>query len=178
MRQRLVPYTLLALVALFLVSGCAQQYVITTELTEPLGSPARLNVGPITDQLPATVESDAKPSAEDIQKFKSYLEDELTSLDSGMLATRAEDAEYEVTGGIMQYTKGSGFLRFLIGFGAGSAKVLTELKVVDIATDRVVFAGNFEGSVTSWAESGDQMFRKVAQNFAKELRKQNERESK
>ena len=90
---------------------------------------------------------------------------------------QAGDAAYEVTGAIMQYTKGSGFLRFMIGLGAGAAKVLTEMKVVEVATGEVVFAGNFEGVVSSWTEGGgDMMFRKVAQDFAKELTEQHARE--
>jgi hypothetical protein len=163
---------LLALVVALLASGCAKQYVITKDLAVPLESPARVRVGAIADELPATVDEEDKPSAEDIEKFRRYLTEELRSIKSDIQVIQAGDAAYEVTGGIMQYTQGSGFLRFLIGFGAGSAKVLTELKVVEVATGNVVFGGNFEGSVSSWAETGDEMFRKVARNFAKEIERQ------
>lgn len=177
MRKRLGFLALLTMVVVLLASGCAKQYVITYDLAEPLESPARVQVGKIGDQLPSNVDEEDKPSAEDIGKFQRYLAEELSRLKTDIQVIQAGDASYEVTGGIMEYTKGSGFLRFLIGFGAGSAKVLTELKVVEVATGDVVFAGNFEGSVTSWAEGGDEMFRKVARNFAKELEKQHKREA-
>lgn len=176
MRNRLGLLVLLAVAVVLFTCGCAKQYVITTDLGEPLESPARFRIGSVTDQLPSTVEAKDKPSAEDIEKFRGYLLEELgSSLKFGMETVTGGDAEYEVTGGIMQYTKGSGFLRFLIGFGAGSAKVLTQLKVVEVDTGDVVFAGNFEGDVTSWMEGGDLMFRRVAQNFAKELKRQHEK---
>lgn len=172
MRKRLGFITLLALVVVLGVSGCAKQFAITTDLAEPLESPARFLVGSVTDQLPSTVEAKDKPSAEDIGKFRRYLTEELDEFAPTILMVQAGDAAYEVTGAIMEYTKGSGFLRFMIGMGAGAAKVLTQLKVVEVATGDVIFAGNFEGAVSSWTEGGDMMFRKVARNFAKELNAQ------
>ena len=163
---------LLALVVVLGTSGCAKQFAITTNLVEPLQSPARFLVGAITDELPSTVEAKDKPSAEDIGKFRRYLIEELNDFAPSIQVVQAGDAAYEVTGGIMQYKKGSGFLRFMIGMGAGAAKVLTQLKVVEVATGDVVFAGNFEGTVSSWTEGGDMMFRKVARNFAGELNAQ------
>ena len=172
MRMRLGLFALFALVVVLGASGCAEQFIITTDLAEPLQSPARFRVGSITDELPATVESKNKPSVEDIGKFKKYLGEELSSLNPDIQVIQIGDAAYEVTGGIMQYKKGSGFLRFMIGMGAGSAKVLTQLKVVEVATGETLFAGNFEGSVTDWTETGDMMFRKIARDFAKELKAQ------
>lgn len=172
MRMRLGLLVLFALVVVLGASGCAEQFIITTDLAESLQSPARFLVGSITDELPSTVEAKNKPSVEDIGKFKRYLTEELDELAPAIQVVQAGDAAYEVTGAILQYKKGSGFVRFMIGMGAGAAKVLTQLKVVEVATGDVVFAGNFEGAVSSWTEGGDTMFRKVARNFAKELNAQ------
>ncbi len=79
---------------------------------------------------------------------------------------------YEITGSILGYKAGSGFLRFMIGFGAGSAKMLTHLELRDTTNDQTIFGGNFEGTVKSWAESGSEMFKRVARDFSKELEKQ------
>ena len=172
MRKRPGFVALIGLVVVLGISGCAEQFVITTDLAEPLQSPARFLVGSITDELPPTVEAKNKPSAEDMGKFRRYLTEELDKFAPTIQVAQAGNATYEITGGIMQYKKGSGFLRFMIGLGAGSAKVLTQLKVAEVATGEIIFAGNFEGAVTDWTETGDMMFRKIARNFAKELNAQ------
>ena len=86
------------------------------------------------------------------------------------------DAQYVIEGSILQFKKGSGLVRALIGFGIGSAKVTTELKLIRRAKspeeqDKVIFAGNFKQTVSDWLESGDKIFERVAKDFAKVLKK-------
>ena len=86
------------------------------------------------------------------------------------------DAEYIVEGSVLEFKKGSGLVRFLIGFGAGNAKVTTELRLIKRSQspeeqDEIIFAGNFKRSVSDWTESGDKTFENVAKDFAKALQK-------
>jgi len=76
-------------------------------------------------------------------------------------------------GTVLEYTKGSGVVRYLIGFGAGKAAVTMELKLVSVSTGQVLFSGNFRQQVGSWTESGDECWERIAKEFAKELEKQN-----
>lgn len=170
MRQRFIVAAL-ALLAL-LVSGCAKNYVITTNLEAPLARHSACSVGAIIDELPADTEASKKPSAEAIQKFKNRIQEQIYDQRVFDHTNGSDSAVYEVTGSILEYAKGSGALRFFIGFGAGSAKITTNLKMTNTRTGQTIFAGNFKGEVSNWGDSGDKMFEQVAKAFAKELRKQ------
>ena len=172
MRTRVTSLALVGLIAALLACGCAKNYVVTTDLAEPLQVPVQFRIGSVTDQLPSTEELKNKPSAEDIEKFKRYIVEELNKADLDFQAAQEGVATYEVTGGITQYKKGSGVVRFIGLFGAGNARAVVELKLVKIVDGAVVFGGNFEGVVSSWAEGGDQMFKRIAHDFAKEIQKQ------
>ncbi len=151
--------------------GCAKNYVITTPLAGLLSQPAQFEVGEIADQLPADLEADKRPTAEDMAKFRTYIAEEIGKREIGFTEEYGGGARYEVTGSLLEYKRGSGTLRFFIGFGAGSAKVTTQLKLVDKTSGETLFAGNFTGTVTGWADSGDKMFRQVAADFSNELAK-------
>jgi hypothetical protein len=168
MRDHRLLLTLVLAAALLGAGGCAKQYVVTTPLAATLAAPAQFAVGDISDQLPADLEAGKRPSAEDIQKFKRYIAEEIHERRVDLVQAEGDSARYEVTGSLLDYSRGSGALRFFVGFGAGKAKVLTQLRLVDRSSGATVFAGNFEGMVTDWSQSGDQMFRLVAKNFAKE----------
>jgi hypothetical protein len=88
-----------------------------------------------------------------------------------LLHDESDGCGYEVRGRILEYERGSGFLRFMIGFGAGSAKVVTELSLIDRHDGRIVFSGNFEGLVTNWKESGAEIYKSVATDFRKAIKK-------
>ena len=60
----------------------------------------------------------------------------------------------------------------MFGFGAGSAKITTALKLVDKKTGQKIFAGNFTGNVGSWMESGSRMYQIVANDFSQALKKE------
>jgi hypothetical protein len=160
------------LVALVLVLGCAK-YKITQGLSEPLGTAPVCQIGQITESLPADLEPENLPPMEDIDKFIVYLKEELDNKNIFQRVGQMEpNPTYEVTGNILSYNRGSGAVRFLIGFGLGSAKLTIEMKLRNTATGEVVFAGNFSQSVSSGYESGMVMYRRVAKDFAKELSKQ------
>jgi len=156
---------------LLIVCGCAT-YKITHELDRPIDKTAFCEVGEIADELPAGFDEEDKPTFEQIDEFKRHLRNALeekrifSSVDLGSLG-----GEYEVTGGIRDFKKGSGFVRFLGLFGAGNARVMVALRLEDRSTGETLFAGNFRKEVTSYLEKGDVMFERVAKDFAKALEK-------
>lgn len=153
--------------------GCSKPYIITEELAAPFNRAASCSIGDIIDALPFNFEAAKKPTAENIEKFKGYLGEALQSKKIfGEVNADLTTAEYEVTGSILDYEKGSGFLRFLFGAWAGGSKVTVSLQLLKKGTKNVVFGGNFTGMVSSWMESGDKMFEHVAKNFAGKLNKE------
>jgi hypothetical protein len=165
---------LLAIVVggLLIISGCAT-YKITHELDRPIEKTSLCQVGEIKDELPAGFKEEDKPTFEQIDEFRRHLRNALeekrifSSVDLGSLG-----GEYEVTGSIRDFKKGSGFVRFLGLFGAGNARIMAALRLEDRSTGETLFAGNFRKEVTSFAEKGDVMFERVAKDFAKALEKQ------
>jgi hypothetical protein len=169
------PATLLMIMVL--AAGCAKRYVVTHDLEVPLSTPPVCFVGEIRDELPEDLDPAKKPALENINQFKLYLVDALITkgVFEGAEMNDSLAANYEVTGAILHYKGGSGFLRFLFGAMAGSAEVTTTLELRDRQLNRLVFAGNFTGTVTDWAQKGDQMFKIVADDFANALKKRNKK---
>lgn len=169
-RPAIVLLTLL-LFGVLIVCGCAT-YKITHELDRPIDKTAFCEVGEIADELPAGFDEEDKPTFEQIDNFRRHLRNALeeerifSSVDLGSVG-----GDYEVTGGIRDFKKGSGFVRFLGLFGAGNARIMAALRLEDRETREVLFAGNFRKEVTSFAEKGDVMFERVAKDFAKALEK-------
>lgn len=155
---------------LVLTAGCAQ-YKITHELERYIPEEKTCKIGKIVDELPAGTDEVDRPSREDIGKFKNYLIDEFDKRDIMKLVSSLSDADYEVQGSVLEFKKGSGWLRFLVGFGAGNAKVLINLKLVDSNDESILFGGNFSGTVTGWGEKGEKVFQKVSKDFTKQLEK-------
>jgi hypothetical protein len=153
-------------------AGCApKSYVVTTPLSGVTERPTQVWIGDVQDNLPSDVEMDKKPTPEDIAKFQTYLREEIRARKRLQMDIAADSGAccYEVRAALLEYTKGSGALRFLIGFGAGKASMTTQLKLVDTRSGETVFAGNFIGKVTGSLESGSSMFRQVSRDFAKAL---------
>jgi hypothetical protein len=160
---------------LILVGGCAKPYKITTDLEAPINRGTSINIGPITDELPADFDESKKPTTENIEKFKGYLEKALAKQEIfGRVYFGEDNGDYQVSGKILDYKKGNGFLRFMFGMGIGAAKLTISLQIKDLQQDKVIFEGNFIGAVTSGLESGDKMFDNVAKNFAKTFKKRQE----
>ena len=172
MRTKAFALLTVILSGILLFSGCTH-YKITQRLEQPIKKPSNCSIGEIEDKLPTDFDEDDKPALEHIEKFRDYLKTELEKKDIFQTVQLMNlELEYEVVGGILDFKKGSGFVRFLIGFGAGSAKLTIELKLKDRNTGEILFAGNFKQEVSSYLESGDMIFKRIAQDFAKELEKQ------
>ncbi len=164
----------LALVAglIAIIAGCAP-YVITHDLEVMITNNQSCLIGQITDELPSDMAEKNKPTLENIEYLKMKLQKELDRIKvfSQVVADIGE-TNYEITGSILEYKKGNGFVRF-ISFGlAGGGKITIELKLINKDTDEVMFAGNYSRVVASYIESRNAMFSYVARDFANSLKKQ------
>ncbi|MBU8934374.1 MAG: DUF4410 domain-containing protein [candidate division Zixibacteria bacterium] len=166
--------SLLVLLGLLLVfMGCTKPYKITHDLEAPIRPPSACTIGEITDGLPFDTKDEDKPTIEHIDMFRGYLEEELSKKEIfGTVGDLSADAQYRVEGTILEFKKGSGFVRFMIGFGLGSAILTVELRLIETESGITLFAGNFKRKISDWGESGDKTFENVAKDFAKELKKQ------
>lgn len=162
----------LLLLMVLLMSGCVKRYVVTTHLKQPLEESSNTLIGAFSDDLPIDMKAEDKPSIEDVNKFKNYIIEEINDRGLLMADLDVQHPRYEIVGSIFEFKKGSGALRFFIGFGAGKAKLVAELKLKDVTNGEVIFAGNFKSETSSWADSGEKIFREIARDFAKELEKQ------
>ena len=161
---------------LFTLGSCTKPYKITTELQRPLSRGLDISIGELTDELPIDFDPAKKPTTQDIDEFRSTLRIEILKiLDKLPADADAVAGSYRVEGSILDYTKGSGFLRFMFGAWAGSAQVTTNLKMIDGSNGEIVFAGNFAGAVTSGWESGSEMWKRIAKNFADALKDETKR---
>lgn len=170
-RKYYIKPVLLSLV-IVLVAGCTP-YVVTTPLKEPLENDGICCIGSITDELPIDMEEEDKPTLEEIEKFKDHLYNEINR--KGVLEMAGcggSDTRYEVSGSVIEFKRGSGVARFVIGFGVGNAKMVTSLRLVDVVNDQTVFAGNFPAQVSDWMTKSDEIFKTIARNFAKAVEKQ------
>ena len=166
-------FTLLALCAILLAAfaGCAQ-YKITTPLEMPLSAEDNWRMGEIRDELPPDMEAEDKPEQHHFEMLADKIAQQIEKKKIFGVPASSLSGKLEVGGSIIEFKRGSGFLRFLVGFGAGNAVLTTELHVQETATGKVLFSGNFKGVVSSWGESGDKCFDAVAKNFAKALEKE------
>lgn len=163
---------LTSVLVIALIQGCAH-YVVTQNLTVPLGTGQSCLIGDITESLPADVDDEDKPPMSDLDEFRSFLKEALEKKNICLSSSETTGKpDCEITGNILEYKRGSGAVRVLIGFGLGNAKITIEMKLRNIATGEIAFAGNFKQSVSSGYESGLEMYRRVAKDFAKELSNQ------
>lgn len=176
MKQNVSAMLFACSLALMLVAGCTKPYKITTELQRPVSRSTEIAVGEITDELPTEFDESKKPTAQDIESFRSHLQDEIRAMYEdlpGQMETEA--STFQVRGSILDYKKGSGFLRFMFGAWAGGSKLTTNLKLIDVKSGDVVFAGNFAGAVTSGYESGSEMWKRVAKDFVGAIKDQSKK---
>jgi hypothetical protein len=171
MNSRTVLVTLLWASVILLAAGCAS-YKVTTPLEQPLDTSAKWCMVEIRDALPPDIEAEDKPDEFQYTILADKIREQI--IKKKIFAGLADpgSCQLEITGSIIEYKKGSGFLRFMIGFGAGNAVLTTELQVRNRVTGAVLFSGNFRGTVSSWAEAGKKCFDTVAKDFAKALEKQ------
>jgi hypothetical protein len=162
----------IAIMLIFAV-GCSKPYTILQPLEEPIDRPATVQIGNLSDQLPLDTPDDKKPNLEDISKLRDVLQKYLLKSDVFVGADSGSTAPaYEVRGSILGFKRGSGFLRFMFGFGIGSAQLVTHLELVKKSDNRIVFSGDFQGIVVGGFQSGAAMYDRVAKDFSKEIKKQ------
>jgi hypothetical protein len=168
-------YGIISLIFLFV--SCAH-YEITRNLEKPIPKSASCIVGPITDDLPE-MNVEKKPTLEEVAKLKKHLYNELNEHKCiDYMVSDNDSTEYEVTGGITEFTRGSGAMRFLFGFGLGSAKLKMNIQLVNKNNDEIIFGGRFWGEVSDWMTPGDQIYKQIAHNFAKALQKESKKAAK
>jgi len=162
------------LMLIVFLAGCAT-YKVTSPLERPIGTSGNWYIGEIRDALPADTEPEDRPDEFAITKLKGHLKTELEKKHLYQTGGQTPADDLEIRGNILEYKKGSGFLRFLFGAFAGGAVLTTELQLCQRQGGEVLFAGNFSQRVSSWAESGDEMFKRIAKDFAKALEKNNKK---
>lgn len=160
--------------AIMMLAGCTK-YVVTHGLGQPLVSRQSIYIGEMHDGLPTDTDPGDKPTLEAINQMRTCLANEIAKKDLFGSAELYDSsmAVYKVTGVILGYRKGNGFLRFLFGV-AGNAEITAQLELRNTETDHIIFSGNFRGIVDDWMESGDKMFQNVSKEFVKAVAKQNE----
>jgi hypothetical protein len=104
--------------------------------------------------------------------------DELTKLKkfgtvNSIVGPEAAASDLIFTGTITDYTGGNRAARYLIGFGAGKAKVVAEIKIVDRATGNVLLDRKVDGKVIMGLFGGNTngATRGLAKEVAKETKK-------
>jgi hypothetical protein len=163
---------------LVVATGCAKQYVVLQPLDVALPAPVTIAMGEVTDDLPIDTEPERRPRPEEIAKLERSIETEIAKRDLGNVTRKTEsDALYEVQARFLEFDRGSGVARFFFGWGLGTARATVALRLVERSSGRTAFAGNFTATVSSWAESGDQIFRRIAHDFARELERQQKKPS-
>lgn len=161
------------------LGSCAKRWTTTNPMEKPLPQPLYCRIGAISDSLPAGFPEDKKPKAEDIEKLRSDLREQLNQ--GGWLNVPelqdTSSTDFVIVGAITYYQKGNAFLRavpgLLPGFmGTGAAKLGCTLRLININTQEVVFGGKFAGAVYDFQVSGDATYDQAAIDFAKALDKQ------
>ncbi len=164
---------LIVVLLIFCFVGCGKQYVVTQNVDEFISNVSICSVGGFTDDLPSDFPAENKPTMEEIEKFRDIIVEELGKVEIfRYVEINSISSQYEVSGSILDFKKGSGFLRFLIGFGVGSAKLTVAMDLTDKKTNRIIFSGNFSRTISDWTTSGDDKYKYIARDFAKELKKQ------
>ena len=164
---------LVAVAVLLLIGGCGKNYKVTQALQEPYNTVGACEIGAVRDALPPDFDPEDKPTQQHMDKFQTYLINELNGRQLfGEVSFEPERPSYRLEGALLDFAEGSGFLRFLFGAWAGAAKMTVYLELIDLETEKAIFAGNFSQAVTHYSESGDKIFERVAEDFAKELEKQ------
>jgi len=160
-----------------LVAGCATPYTIVHDLDTPVGKTASFAVTSIADNLRVDIDPADRPTQEQMDRLRSEIAAAIEDLDEIQWSATesAMAADYEIRGRLVDFAPGNGLLRFLVGFGAGSARITIVLELYSAWDDRVIFTGRYEDYVVSWAEGGDAMYARIAKAFAQHIEDQQEK---
>lgn len=146
-------------------AGCSRQLVITQPFNVASEAPLILNVAPIGLALPLDTRESAKPRPEELLRLQQLIHAELMR---ASLTTAPDDrgrsVTYEVQGSIVAFKRGNGLVRFFGAFGLGTARTIAHLRIVELSTGQVVFAGNFVGVVAGWS-FGERALHQIARMF-------------
>jgi hypothetical protein len=173
MNTRKTCLTLSGVAILMMLVGCAT-YRITNPLEQPIDTAASWRIGEIKDALPQDMDPEDRPETGDITLLAAYLKSELQKKKFFQEQGLENASKFEVIGTLMEFKKGSQFLRIVLGgiFG-GNASLTVELQVRNSETSQILFAGNFKGTTQDWNETLDNCYKRVAADFAKALEKSN-----
>ena len=173
MRSRSARLTLSSAALLVMLVGCAT-YKVTTPLEQPIDSAASWRVGEIKDALPQDMDPEDRPETGDITLLAAYITSELQKKKFIQEQGLPNASKLEVIGTLMEFKKGSKFLRILFGgISSGNASLTVELQVRNIETSQILFAGNFKGTTQNSDETLDNCYKQVAKDFTKALEKNN-----
>ena len=171
-QHRLMLTTIILLIT---VCACTKPYIITTPLENNLDETPTFFISDMEDHLPSDMKAEDKPTIEELSALRGYLEAELQ--EQGLIPRMSNgsgNVQYQLNGAVLSFKAGSGFLRFLFGAWAGSAKLTVSLELIETTNENIIFAGNFTRIVTSWVETRDEMYKNIAKDFSKALKKQRE----
>ena len=170
-------------IILLLSIGCSKKYVITTELSEAIEAKQNCLIGEIVNDLPIDLNPDKEFRDYYTFKLGAYLIEEINKKNIfSQIDYDNPEAKYIIEGNILDYNEGSGSVRYvnskmgifssIIGVDEGNAKLKVRLNVKNRESNIVIFEGIFDQTIKQWTESCDEAFKKVAKDFAKELKKQ------
>lgn len=79
----------------------------------------------------------------------------------------------QLTGSVVEYSKGNRTARYLVGFGAGRSKVKASVKFTDPATNEVLLQDDVDGNVVGGSFGGESSgaLRGLAKEVAKVVKK-------
>lgn len=173
--SRILTLTVIAFATL-IITGCTP-YVITHPLERIIDDSETCTVGSFLDELPSDMDPEDKPTMEEMMLFKNTLQDYLEEHELFYMMDFDESgSDYIIKARLLEFSRGSGTLRFLLAILPGAAaKIVTSIELINAKTGEVVFSGNFRGEVTDWSESGELMYNQVARNFVKALERQHKK---
>jgi hypothetical protein len=108
-----------------------------------------------------------------VKHFQNSKRFDSVALSGETTATESAGPKLRISGEVTKYVKGSQAARYLIGFGAGKTKIMTDVKMTDVATGEVVFHQVVDGDVTWGVFGGDSDDAKggVADEIIREMKK-------
>jgi hypothetical protein len=114
----------------------------------------------------ATMMEDLVEQIDKTQLFKQVLR-------QGESPAEANTSTVQLVGNVVRFNKGSRATRYIVGFGAGTTKVVAHIKLVDSVSGEVKLEADVDGKVVIGFIGGDSMgaTRGLAKEVAKVIKK-------